>query len=46
METVTAQHSLVRLSSVLSFDQYMSEYICDRQGEARQAASYGIGVMA
>ena len=42
METVTAQHSLVRLSSV----QCMLEYICDKQGEVRQAASYCIGVMA
>ena len=24
----------------------MLEYICDKQGEVRQAASYGIGVMA
>ena len=28
------------------FVQCMLEYICDKQGEVRQAASYGIGVMA
>ena len=28
------------------FLQSMLEYICDKQAEVRQAASYGIGVMA
>jgi len=28
------------------FLQLMVQYICDKQGEVRQAAAYGIGVMA
>jgi len=28
------------------FLQPMVQYICDKQGEVRQAAAYGIGVMA
>jgi len=28
------------------FLQPMVQYVCDKQGEVRQAAAYGIGVMA
>jgi len=28
------------------FLQPMLQYVCDKQGEVRQAAAYGIGVMA
>jgi len=41
---------VVMAQSSLKYQQYflqpMIQYICDKQGEVRQAAAYGIGVMA